>query len=142
MARESRRSGGRNARMAARAAALPDNVRPIRPGMTGGNYKPLTDEGMSRINEAVLDALETIGLADAPQSGIDAMVAVGAIYGDDGRIRFPRSLVEDMLALTKRDVVLHGRDPKYDLDLSGSRVHFGTAGGSREHCRCGRQCLP
>ena len=130
MARESRRSGGRTARMAARAAALPDNVRPIRPGMTGGNYKPLTDEGMSRINEAVLDALETIGLADAPQSGIDAMVAVGAIYGDDGRIRFPRSLVEDMLALTKRDIVLHGRDPKYDLDLSGSRVHFGTAGAA------------
>ena len=80
--------------MAARAAALPDNVRPIRPGMTGGNYKPLTDEGMHRINEAALDALETIGLADAPQSGIDAMVAVGAIHGDDGRIRFPRSLVE------------------------------------------------
>ena len=130
MARESRRSGGRNARMAARAAALPENVRPIRPGMTGGNYKPLTDEGMRRINEAALDALETIGLADAPQSGIDAMVAVGAIYGDDGRLRFPRSLVEDMLALTKRDVVLHGRDPKYDLDLSGSRVYFGTAGAA------------
>ena len=130
MARESRRSGGRTARMAARAAALPDNVRPIRAGMTGGTYKPLTDEGMSRINEAVLDALETIGLADAPQSGIDAMVAVGAIYGDDGRIRFPRSLVEDMLALTKRDVVLHARDPKHDLDLSGSRVHFGTAGAA------------
>ena len=130
MARESRRSGGRTARMAARAAALPENVRPIRPGMTGGNYKPLTDEGMSRINEAALDALETIGLADAPQSGIDAMVAVGAIYGDDGRIRFPRSLVEDMLALTKRDVVLHGRDPKYDLDLSGTRVYFGTAGAA------------
>ena len=130
MARESRRSGGRTARMAARAAALPENVRPIRPGMTGGTYKPLTDEGMSRINEAALDALETIGLADAPQSGIDAMVAVGAIYGDDGRIRFPRSLVEDMLALTKRDVVLHARDPKHDLDLSGSRVHFGTAGAA------------
>jgi len=130
MARESRRSGGRNARMAARAAALPENVRPIRPGMTGGNYKPLTDEGMSRINEAALDALETIGLADAPQSGIDAMVAVGAIYGDDGRIRFPRSLVEDMLALTKRDVVLYARNPKHDLDLSGSRVHFGTAGAA------------
>ncbi len=29
--------------------------------------------------------------------GIDIMTAAGAILGEDGRLRFPRALVEDML---------------------------------------------
>jgi trimethylamine--corrinoid protein Co-methyltransferase len=58
------------------------------------------------------------------------MTGAGAILGDDGRIRFPRALVEDMLAIANRSVTLCGRDPLYDLDLSGTRVHYGTAGAA------------
>lgn len=126
----SRRSGGRAARVAARAAPLADNIRPIRPGLPGGQYKPLTDAGAQRIHEAALEALEVIGLSQAPQSGVDMMTAAGAILGDDGRLRFPRALVEDMLAKAARGITLFGRDPKYDLDLSGTRTHFGTAGAA------------
>ena len=54
----SRRSGGRAARKASRAAPLSDAMRPIRPGMEGGRYKPLTDIDMDNIHSAVLDALE------------------------------------------------------------------------------------
>ena len=39
----SRRGGGRAARKAARAAPLPDNMRPVRPGLEGGTFRPLTD---------------------------------------------------------------------------------------------------
>lgn len=124
------RSGGRAARRAARAAALPDHLRPVRPGLSGGQYQPLTEAGVQRINLAAIEALEDIGLADAPQSGIDAMVAAGAILGDDGRVRFPRAVVEDALAKTARDITLFARDPAHDLDLSGTRVHFGTAGAA------------
>jgi len=45
-------------------------------------------------------------------------------------LRFPRSLVEDALAAANKNVILHGRDHKHDLDLSGNRVHFGTAGAA------------
>lgn len=124
------RSGGRAARRAARAAKLPDSMRPVRAGMEGGSYKPLTDAQVLRIHRAALEALETIGLADAPQSGIDVMTAAGAILGDDGRLRFPPALVEDMLAKAAKGFSLCGRDPKHDLDLSGSRVHYGTAGAA------------
>ncbi|MDP5334606.1 MAG: trimethylamine methyltransferase family protein [Paracoccaceae bacterium] len=124
------RSGGRAARVAARGAPLADNLRPVRAGMSGGQYKPLTPAGMERIHQAALDALETIGLADAPPTGIEIMTKAGAILGEDGRLRFPRALVEDMLALASRDITLHGRDPKFDLHLSGSKVHFGTAGAA------------
>ncbi|MBO9400823.1 trimethylamine methyltransferase family protein [Shimia sp. R9_3] len=125
-----RRSGGRAARRASRAAPLTQDIRPIRPGTEGGQYKPLSERDMQRIHETALDALEQIGLADAPQSGIDIMTAAGAILGEDGRLRFPRALVEDMLAKACKDISLRGRDPQYDLQLSGNRVHFGTAGAA------------
>ena len=128
--RSALRSGGRAARVAARGAPLADNIRPVRPGMSGGQYKPRTEAGMQRIHQAALDALETIGLADAPPSGVEIMTRAGAILGTDGRLRFPRALVEDMLALAARDITLFSRDAKHDLHLSGSKVHFGTAGAA------------
>lgn len=124
------RSGGRAARRAARAAPLADHLRPIRAGLEGGTYNPLTPVQIEQIHRAALDALETIGLADAPPSGIDYLVGAGAILGDDGRIRFPRALVEDTIARANRSMTLHGRAPGHDLDLSGSRVHYGTAGAA------------
>ena len=124
------RSGGRAARRAARATALPDHLRPIRPGMEGGTYKPLTDDGVRAIHRAALEALETVGLADAPESGVAYLTQAGAVRGDDGRIRFPSALVEDTLARANRSVTFHARDPMHDLELSGNRVHYGTAGAA------------
>ncbi|MEO1291535.1 MAG: trimethylamine methyltransferase family protein [Pseudomonadota bacterium] len=128
--RASRRGGGRAARKALRQAPLAEHKRPIRPGLTGGAYKPLSDEGVARIHTAALDVLETIGLTKAPTSGVEILTRAGAVQGDDGRIRFPRALVEDMLATAARNITLCGRDPAFDLDLSGARVHFGTAGAA------------
>ncbi len=124
------RSGGRAARRAARAKPLADNMRPIRPGMEGGQYKPLSQTDMEAIHNAALEALETIGLADAPPSGVAYLTGAGAIQGADGRIRFPRALVEDTLAKANRSVTLYARDPVHDLELSGNRVHYGTAGAA------------
>lgn len=128
--RSTSRSGGRAARRAARAAALPDHLRPVRHGMESRALNLLSQQDMERIHAAALDALETIGLADAPQSGIDYLVGAGCILGDDGRIRFPRALVEDMLTKANREVVLYSRDGKTDLDLTGAKVHYGTAGAA------------
>jgi len=127
---KSRRAGGRAARQALRAAPLAENLRPVRAGLPGGAYKPLTEAGAERIHAAALDALEEIGLADAPASGIEVLTGAGAILGEDGRIRFPRALVEDMLAVAARDITLCAQNPAHDLDLSGTRVHYGTAGAA------------
>ena len=125
-----RRGGGRAARKAARAAPLPETMRPVRPGMEGGTYRPLSDADMDRIHDTALRALEEVGLADAPDSGVEILTGAGAARGDDGRIRFPRALVEDMLAVAARDIALHGQDPRHDLRPGGRRVHFGTAGAA------------
>lgn len=124
------RSGGRAARRAARAAPLADHLRPVRAGMSGGTYHPLSDHDMQAIHATALDALEQIGLADAPPSGVEYLTRAGGILGDDGRIRFPRALVQDVLAQANRTITLHGRDPKHDLELCGTRVHYGTAGAA------------
>ncbi|SHH16429.1 trimethylamine methyltransferase family protein [Marivita hallyeonensis] len=125
-----RRAGGRAARREARANPLVDELRPIRAGMNGGTYKPLAETDLERIHKAALRALEEIGLSDAPASGVRLLTEAGAILGDDGRLRFPAALVEDMLAIANRSVTLCGRDPVHDLDLSGTRVHYGTAGAA------------
>ncbi len=126
----STRSGGRAARRAARAAALPEELRPIRPGLSGGAFKPLSDADIQRIHNGALEALETIGLADTPESGVALLTGAGAELGEDGRLRFPRAMVEDALAKACTDITLCGRDPAYDLHLNGTRVHYGTAGAA------------
>ena len=125
-----RRSGGRAARVAQRAAPLPEALRPVRAGLVGGQYAPLKEADVKRIHAAALDALEEIGLSQAPRSGLEAMTAAGAVVGGDGRLRFPRALVEDMLAKAARGITLHARERKYDLGLAPGRVHFGTAGAA------------
>ncbi|MEL6585179.1 MAG: trimethylamine methyltransferase family protein [Pseudomonadota bacterium] len=124
------RSGGRAARKAARAARLPDTLRPIRPGLDGGTYRPLSDVDVQNIHTAAVTALEEIGLSGAPPSGVAIMTEAGAVLGEDGRLRFPRSLVDDMLAKAARGITLCGRAPEHDLLLEGARVHFGTAGAA------------
>ena len=130
MTNVTRRSGGRSARQALRSSKLSDDLRPIRPGMEGGKYKPLSESDTLKIHHAALDALEQIGLADAPPSGVEILTNAGAILGDDGRIRFPRALVEDMLAKAAKSITLYSRDGKNDLDIGGNRVHYGTAGAA------------
>jgi trimethylamine---corrinoid protein Co-methyltransferase len=125
-----RRSGGRKARQALRAAPLAFDRRPVRGGLSGGRFRPLDDAGIRRIYQAALQLLEEIGLADAPESGIKAMTAAGALLGDDGRLRFPSALVEDMLAIAGRNFVLHGQSPDHDLHPGGTRVYYGTAGAA------------
>lgn len=126
----SRRSGGRAARKALRAAPLADEIRPVRGGMSGGWYKPLSDADVVKIHHAALDALEQIGLADAPPSGGEAMVRAGAQLGEDGRLRYPRALVEDALAATPKSFTLFARDPKHHIEIGGKKVYYGTAGAA------------
>jgi trimethylamine--corrinoid protein Co-methyltransferase len=125
-----RRAGGRSARRSARSAPLADHLRPVRAGLEGGRFNPLSPQAEDRIHAAVLDALEHIGLADAPPSGIEYMTKAGAILDNNGRLHFPRSLIEDTIARANRSITLYGRDPKHDLELSGGRVHYGTAGAA------------
>ncbi len=126
----SRRRGGREARKALRSRPIPMAEAAVRPGMQGGQYKPLTDLDMQRIHETALKLLETVGLGQAIPSCVEAMTARGCFLNAKGRLCIPHALVEDTLANCARNFVLHGRDAKHDMEPSGNRVYFGTAGAA------------
>lgn len=125
-----RRRGGRLARQALRAAPLAEDIRPVRPGMESGRYRVLNDEDILRIHHAALDILETVGLADAIPTCIEAVTARGGYLNDHGRLCIPRALVEDTLSMAARRFVLHGQDPRHDMEPWGQKVYFGTAGAA------------
>ena len=125
-----RRSGGREARKALRSAPLAEETKPVHPGESGGAYKPLSEDGIIAVRDNIYRILEEVGFADATPHCIETCTAVGAIMSDDGRLRMPRDVVDAALAQAERNLTLYGQDPKHDLDVSGSRVHFSTAGAA------------
>jgi len=125
-----RRAGGREARKALRSAPLAANVKPVQAGVAGGQYRPLSQTDMESIEANIFRILEEIGFNQATPHCIEACTSVGAILGDDGRLRMPRHVVENALQHAQRNLVLHGQDPVHDLHISGSAVHFSTAGAA------------
>lgn len=125
-----RRRGGREARRELRAQPIAVEKRAVGPGLVGGRYRALSAAEVERIHHCALDVLEQIGLADAIPSCLELMTAAGAVQGDDGRLRLPRALVEDVVARAGRRFVLHAADPRHDLEPWDSKVCFGTAGAA------------
>ena len=120
MAKKSSRLGGRAARQALRAAPIPEDEKPVRPGLHSGRYQPLTQDEVERIHEAALKTLETIGFANALPSIIERVTAAGGTFTKDERLLVPRALVEDALAKCAKNITLYAQDPRYDLDLTST----------------------
>ncbi|MEL7542709.1 MAG: trimethylamine methyltransferase family protein [Pseudomonadota bacterium] len=127
--RARRRAGGREARIELRSQKLSAETTPVRAGMRGGRYKALDAAAMERINDAVMEVLETIGFADAIPTCVEACTKIGAIY-EDGRLKFPRAVVEDVIANAARNITLYGQSEEFDIRPGGQRVYFGTAGAA------------
>ncbi|RUZ38488.1 methyltransferase, partial [Mesorhizobium sp. M7A.F.Ca.CA.001.15.1.1] len=126
--RRPQRSGLRETGHAMRSSPLVEDTRPQHKAIEGGGYGPLRGDDRERIHEGVLTLLETVGFANAIPSCIKVLTKVGAIHGDDGRVRFPRALVLDTIKRAARHFTLHGQDPRHDMVVQGKRVHYGTAG--------------
>ena len=95
--------------------------------MIGGDYRPLSDHDLRRIHEAALDVL---AMAE-PIPCMQALVlSRGCHLNEQGRLCFPASFVEDIVAGAAHNFVLHGCDPKHDLEIAGNRVHYGTGGAA------------
>ncbi len=126
----SKRTGGRKARQKRRTTAADRKIKAVQPGHVGGRFQPLSENEMARIHEAVLEVLENIGLSQAIPSCVELVTQAGGQYTDDGRLLFPRSLIEHTLEVASHEVTLYGQLPRHDLHLGGDRVYFGTAGAA------------
>jgi trimethylamine--corrinoid protein Co-methyltransferase len=126
--RRPRRSGGREARRALRAAGVRGQA--VQPGMQGGAYKPLSEHDIQRICDTALDLLENIGIGDPIPEVLHYALPGGCVLGEDNRLRFPRALVEDLIDVSAKEYICYAPDPRYDLEVSGQKVYFCTSGES------------
>ena len=124
-----RRRGGRSARNALRATPRPVTERPVMPGLKGGLYKPLSQRDTERIHETALRLLEEVGVAQAIPSMIELVTKGGGTY-KDGRLFYPRQMVEDIIAKAPRSYVMYGQSDEHNLTVGGQRVHTGTGGAA------------
>ena len=122
-----RRSGGRESRKAMRAGPRPN---PAPPGQMGWHYRPLSAQDITRIIDAAMALLATLGMGEVPDRLARDLCGVGATKGAEGRLRFPRPVVEAAIASAPKKITLHGRDPARTITVGGNRVHFGTGGAA------------
>ena len=127
---EGRRSGGRASKIAARAAGMDEADRPVRRGQLGGSYQPLTEPEMQRIFQSSLELLENTGMADAIPEFVEVVTEAGGHIDSDGRLRYPRAVVEGAIEVATTSWVWHGFDQDKSIELADTKVHFGTAGAA------------
>ncbi|WP_342068654.1 trimethylamine methyltransferase family protein [Yoonia algicola] len=121
-------SSGRKARLAKRAAK--PEIDPCPPGQAGGAYRPLAEADMRRIYDTALDLLGKLGMGEVPERLRTDLLACDAIDNGNGRVLFPRALVEAAISQAAKTFTLHGRDESRSITVGGNRVHFGTGGAA------------
>ncbi len=102
-------------------------------GLRGGQYKPLSPEGIATIHDASLTILEKTGFTyeTGLEDTAEMLEKAGADLDRDARrIRFPREMILEQIAKAPSRVVLYARDGKFDLDLTEDKVHLGTGGAA------------
>lgn len=96
----------------------------------GGRLRPLLDHEVRSVTEAAFTILEQTGMAGARDWLVTALVENGAKTRDDGRVLFPRKVVETALGRAARKVSLPGFDDHHGIEIGGGNVHIGTGGAA------------
>lgn len=120
------RRGGSIARRASKALGSTASV--VRPGQSGGQYRPLSDADIQRIYTTALDVLENIGIGDPIAEILHYALPQGCLLGEDNRLRFPRALVDDLIAIAAQEYPLYAPDPCKDRMVRGKEVLFSSSG--------------
>ncbi len=116
---------GRSAKRKFRASHSAHEPTVVRAGLPGGQYRPLSRPDLQRLHETALSILERYGLADATDSMRETLLAGGCFENGEGRICFPKALIEDTLTKACKGFQIVGLDGKRAIDLSGDKVNFG-----------------
>ncbi len=109
---------------------VPDAASPVWPGLPSGRFMPMTPDELARMHQGVLDIMEQVGFGDPTPRLIEVVGSRGGWVDEHGRLRFPRTLVEDVIANAPHTLVLPGRDPRHDFEVGEGRLHTGTGGAS------------
>ncbi len=85
----------------------------------------LTDDELEEIHLGTLEILEKTGLFIEDDRALDCFENSGARVDRQTKIvKIPPVLVEDAIRSAPSKVILAGRDPRHDIVLESTRVHF------------------
>ncbi len=96
----------------------------------GGAYRPLTTVQRDLIIEHAFELLASIGMDGAPDQHADRLERAGAHRRDDGRLCFPRPMVEAAIERAPSTVDLPGFREDRGLTIGDRSVHIGTGGAA------------
>lgn len=105
-------------------------LRPVRPGLTGGCFTPLSDASLQHVYETALQLLEQVGMGSPITEFVDVVTAAGGWVDENQRLHYPRGVVERAIETAAKEWTWHGFDDDRSIEIGGTRVHFGTAGAA------------
>ena len=126
-----RRGNARAERLAKRKSTAASTA--VQPGMSGGAYKPLSNNDQVKVAKAALDILEQVGVGDATDELLKIIVPKGCTLNEHGRVCFPVSLMEDIIANAASSYSVYARGSragKDDIHCDANKVYTSTAGSA------------
>jgi len=101
----------------------------IRKGLSGGSFKPLTEESIHKIHQTAMQVIEEVGFEVNSRIALELFKKAGASVDDKGHlVRLPQKKAMELLEMAPSEVKLCGQNEKQDILLGGKRVYAGTGG--------------
>jgi trimethylamine--corrinoid protein Co-methyltransferase len=101
----------------------------IRKGLPGGSYRPLTEESILKIHQAVMEIIEDVGFEVHSEIALELFENAGAkVDREKHRVRLAQSRAMELIDAAPSEVSLCGQDEKNDCLLGGNRVYTATGG--------------
>ena len=127
--RSRRKGAGREGRLKMRQSKAPSKA--VWPGISTGQFKPLSDDDMMKVHRGALDLLATTGIAEHTEELRDIALPKGCILNENDRLCFPTSLMEDLIAGAANEYTVYARGAragKDDIHCAGNKVYYSTTG--------------
>ncbi|MBE9547206.1 MAG: trimethylamine methyltransferase family protein [Proteobacteria bacterium] len=103
----------------------------IRRGLSGGQYRPITDQDIEKIHETSLRVFAEIGIQVNFPEARELFQKAGAEVDGAGKVvKISRDLVEELINKAPSVIHLCGRAENGELDceIGGKKVYLGTGG--------------
>lgn len=103
----------------------------VRKGLSGGQYKPLTEQDVEKIHETSMNVFSEIGVQVNFAEARKLFLKAGAEVDESTRIvKVAPDLVQELISRAPSMVTLCGRAENGELDceIGGNKVYMGTGG--------------
>lgn len=101
----------------------------FRGGLTGGVFKPLSQDQIQKIHKASMKVFEETGIRVNNEKALKIFHDAGADVDFKRKIvRADESWIMSKIETAPSKIVLYGREEKHNLELDGFKVYFGTGG--------------